>query len=1173
MKFHFATLLATLALAAPLAAAQPVTAFWYQSDAGDYVGQGATALYQHPSQSVTYASANSGSVTVSAGGWTVAFSGPGGAPLNPGAYESAARGSFAGRSPGLQFGGNGRGCNTITGRFVVHEHTRDVFGTLISFAANFEQHCEGGGPASWGEVRVSSPHPFTHNKPANSTTPDALAFRSRDLAMPGTVLESDWTTIYGTNAPAAISITGGEYSISGGAYTSAPGSVNPRDRLRLRVTASSTPGATVTAVLSVGDVNAAFSVRTYQPGDPLTGMWYRSTPGDWVGQGKTVFATAPDWSFSTSSISASTLFFNGSGPGTGTVSLELDAPDGLPLDVGPFEMAARYPFNGTSPGIDFSAGGGGCNRILGRFAILEIEYGHTGLSRLAVNFEQRCEETGPPLYGEVRLNSTIPFTFMEPPGSTMPDAFAFHAVGLMPPNAYVLSNYTSIYGINAPAPVSITGGEYSVNGGPYTSAAGTFANGDWVRLKALSSSTPGATATAVLTVGGMSASFAVTTYREGEPLTALWFDSTPGDYIGGGQMLFALPPQWLMSISETYDLTAGADGPGGRYFDLRLRAPPGQTLAPGAYEMAARAPFAGASPGVDFSGDGRGCNTILGRFAILELERTGSTITRLAVNFEQRCEVGGPPLYGEYRLNSTRPLSYLFTGTVTMPDPFALVAPAGPAKPGASVTTAPTTIYGINAPASISITGGEYSVNGGAFTTAPGTVSNRDRVVARLVASSTPGASSVATLTVGGRSASFGIQTYQPGMQLSGLFFRSSPGDWIGAGSTRTYWVPPNVMTHSASSSEVAVNLTVEGGAWWSLHLAAASGSLAVGTYENARRWPFQSGSPGLDFSGDGRGCNQLSGRFVLRELARKADGSIDRLAVDFEQRCENSTAPLFGEVRINSTVPFSDFEAPPPPPGGIQGSTHDFNRDGKPDLLWSNTANGATYVWYMNGPVLLSDAFVAQIDPSWKVQGIADFNADGKPDIVWRNSVSGATTVWLLDGAAFASNVPLFTLPPEWVIQGVADFNGDAKPDFLLRHTGTGVAFVWFFDNTTPVSDQFLFGIDPSWKVEGVADVSGDGQPDLLFRSMSSGLAFAWNTQYAGGSLSLTGGSAPIFSIDPVWEVVQMADWNADGKADLVFRSASTGVVFVWYMNGTALAGSDFINQIDPSWEIVPRR
>ena len=51
------------------------------------------------------------------------------------------------------------------------------------------------------------------------------------------------------------------------------------------------------------------------------------------------------------------------------------------------------------------------------------------------------------------------------------------------------------------------------------------------------------------------------------------------------------------------------------------------------------------------------------------------------------------------------------------------------------------------------------------------------------------------------------------------------------------------------------------------------------------------------------------------------------------------------------------------------------------------------------------------------------------------------------------------------------------------------------------------------------------------------------------------------------------MTDWNADGKPDLLFRNASTGLVFVWYMNGTTLTTSSYVTQIDLPWEIVPRR
>lgn len=250
-----------------------------------------------------------------------------------------------------------------------------------------------------------------------------------------------------------------------------------------------------------------------------------------------------------------------------------------------------------------------------------------------------------------------------------------------------------------------------------------------------------------------------------------------------------------------------------------------------------------------------------------------------------------------------------------------------------------------------------------------------------------------------------------------------------------------------------------------------------------------------------------------------------------------------------------------------------DLDSDGKPDLLWRNAATGSAFAWFMNGLTLASDAPVTTIDPSWQVQGVADFNRDGKSDLVWRNTNTGATYVWYMDGATFLSDAFLFSLPPEWIIEGIADFDGDGKLDFLMRSTVTGVGFAWYFDDATELGSNFLFGIDPAWRVIAVADFDGDGQPDLLFRHATSGLAFAWYTQHALGTTSLAGSSPPLFSIDPVWEVAQVADWNADGKPDLLFRNTATGLVFVWYLDGVTLGGSDYVVRIDPGWEIVPRR
>ena len=81
----------------------------------------------------------------------------------------------------------------------------------------------------------------------------------------------------------------------------------------------------------------------------------------------------------------------------------------------------------------------------------------------------------------------------------------------VPLNTLVTSSEINVAGINAPSPVSITGGQYSVNGGVYTSATGTVNNGDSVRVQLMSSASYATTKTAKLTIGGVNGTFSVTT--------------------------------------------------------------------------------------------------------------------------------------------------------------------------------------------------------------------------------------------------------------------------------------------------------------------------------------------------------------------------------------------------------------------------------------------------------------------------------------------------------------------------------------------------------------------------------------------------------------------------------------------------------------------------------------
>ena len=88
--------------------------------------------------------------------WTLFFSARRGTELTPGDYDDASGDGQNGTRPALSVGGDGRGCNRITGRFTVREAVFAVDGTVENFAADFVQHCEGGPRALRGSIRIRS---------------------------------------------------------------------------------------------------------------------------------------------------------------------------------------------------------------------------------------------------------------------------------------------------------------------------------------------------------------------------------------------------------------------------------------------------------------------------------------------------------------------------------------------------------------------------------------------------------------------------------------------------------------------------------------------------------------------------------------------------------------------------------------------------------------------------------------------------------------------------------------------------------------------------------------------------------------------------------------------------------------------------------------------------------
>jgi S1-C subfamily serine protease len=124
----------------------------------------------------------------------------------------------------------------------------------------------------------------------------------------------------------------------------------------------------------------------------------------------------------------------------------------------------------------------------------------------------------------------------------------------------------------------------------------------------------------------------------------------------------------------------------------------------------------------------------------------------------------------------------------------------------------------------------------------------------------------------------------------------SSKGDFIGQGKNYDYRGDELVVKRTPRG----VNVSVDG---WTLEVGAPNGQfLQVREYQGAKRFAFSGDSPGLDFSGKGRGSNRLAGEFVVWELELDGDRVV-RLAIDFIQRSEERGPPLYGRIRINSSL------------------------------------------------------------------------------------------------------------------------------------------------------------------------------------------------------------------------------------------------------------------------------
>ena len=316
---------------------------------------------------------------------TVDFSAPRGLPLVAGGYYAAARYPFTPLN-GLSISGDDvTSCAESNGRFVVHEIALAADGTVLRFAADFEQHCEGWVPGIFGAVRYNATFdpvvPFDGAYPVYQLTvlPPAhgrVTGGGIDCGGSGTVCD---VVLPGADTRALTAVPDAGYVFTG--WT------------------GDCHGWTTTSVHVNGPKVCQALFDTAIASSPRTLFFYEDQGS---GYKQMVASAASLWNV-TSSNNGNHVSVSIDEPG-GWWMVHFSAPEGQPLTVGYYAAARRYPFttfNGQS-------GPGGCNTHTGRFQVLDIAIAANGtVERFAADFEQHCADMVPGVFGAVRYQSMV----------------------------------------------------------------------------------------------------------------------------------------------------------------------------------------------------------------------------------------------------------------------------------------------------------------------------------------------------------------------------------------------------------------------------------------------------------------------------------------------------------------------------------------------------------------------------------------------------------------------------------------------------------------------------------------------------------------------------------------------------------------------------------------------
>ena len=394
------------------------------------------------------------------------------------------------------------------------------------------------------------------------------------------------------------------------------------------------------AVFIAAPCLAATEIRVYSEDGDFVGKGgtyvFPEDEGDWIIEGEAHFARISWWNLPQQVFSFT--FEDWTSPRLLPGRYDVEVQD------------SRSP--PTGPTMSISGNNSSCSPGVGYYEIYEIETGPDDvITKIAVDAYQRCDNSTRGLFAEVRYNSDIAFDlgvrvravddFVTPPGAPVDVGLDFASSSSGPITTF---EWKQVGG----DPVALAGADSDT-----LSFTAPVSDAEYEALvfQITVTDSIGETATDNVTV----ISSAIGTVSMGYMLK-----SAPGSYIGGGRTEEAAIDEQYLNIIHDHDKTiVNYEPPDGSGWEMQIAADFGQDLQIGQYNVAHRAPFRPENfPGAAFGITGRGCNSLLADFKVLDIGYADNkAVERLAVDMVLGCLSGNDNSVDfRLRVNSVVPI-------------------------------------------------------------------------------------------------------------------------------------------------------------------------------------------------------------------------------------------------------------------------------------------------------------------------------------------------------------------------------------------------------------------------------------------------------------------------------------------------------------------------------------